>query len=85
MATEKDKAGVLPLVNKAIPILFNKPESIFIQTTVKKLLFEGIVFNCTTKDFAASAVCAVLKKESSDLEVVKGSVFKFSLFNMVND
>lgn len=71
------------MINKAIPILFNKPDSVFLKIKVYDLLFGGIIFNCTTKDFSASAVCAVLKKEAPFLETVSRSVFKFSILNQV--
>ncbi|KAK6621164.1 hypothetical protein RUM43_011470 [Polyplax serrata] len=84
LAVERDRAGILPLINKAIPILFDKPDSIFVKVKVFDFLFRGIIFNCTTKDFAASAVCAVLKKETNFLEDITPSVSKFSLLNNKN-
>lgn len=83
-AAERTKPGTLGLVNKALPLLFNQPETVFLKTTVHDLLFGGNVINCTSKEFAANAVCTFLKKGSKDLEKLPDNTFKFSIFGMKN-
>lgn len=83
-AVEREKPGVLGLVNKAIPFLFNQPETVFLKTTVYDLLFGGNVINCTSKEFAANAICTFLKKEGKDFEKVSDTIFKFSIFGSVS-
>lgn len=82
-AVERDKPSVLGMVNKALPFLFGDPETVFLKTTVNDLLFGGNVINCTSKNFAASAICTFLRKESASFEVVNNTIFKFSVFGVV--
>lgn len=53
-------------LGKAFDSIFQKPESIFIKTTVKELFFDGIPVDCTDiTDFAGSAVCGALKEREA--------------------
>ncbi|XP_049795759.1 sensory neuron membrane protein 1-like [Schistocerca nitens] len=83
LTLERDKPGMLALVNKAIPPLFRKPESIFVTAPVRNFLFDGIVINCTVTDFSAKALCTGLKKEAKELKR-EGDNFFFSFFGHKN-
>nr|QHR83074.1 sensory neuron membrane protein 1 [Ceracris nigricornis] len=83
LTLERDKPGMLALVNKAIPPLFRKPESIFVTAPARNFLFDGIVINCTVTDFSAKALCTGLKKEAKELKR-EGDNFFFSFFGHKN-
>lgn len=81
---EKKRPGSLSIVEKAIPALYNSSETVFLTTTVRDLLFDGNVINCTVVDFASAAICTALRAKSSSLHKVSEDIFKFSLFGIVS-
>lgn len=80
---EKRKPGSLRVADKAIPALYNDPRSAFLTTTVRDLLFDGNVINCTSTAFAPSAICSAIRSQSASLHQVSEDIFKFSLFGVV--
>lgn len=84
-AVERERPIVLGLINKALPFLFNDPETIFLKTTVNDLLFGGNIINCTSKNFAVTAVCTFIEKESDSFQVVEPNIYKFSILGMVRN
>lgn len=51
----------MALSGKAIDSIFNKPDSIFVRTSVHDFLFGGLPINCNVKDFVGTVVCDILK------------------------
>nr|CAD7197008.1 unnamed protein product [Timema douglasi] len=84
LTVEKEKPGMLSLVNKAIKALYRDPQSVFMTAPVRDLLFDGVVINCTLTDFAGKAICTQLKANAKDMERVSEDIFKFSFFGMQN-
>nr|CAD7452862.1 unnamed protein product [Timema tahoe] len=84
LTVEKEKPGMLSLVNKAIKALYRNPESVFMTAPARDLLFDGVVINCTLTDFAGKAICTQLKANAKDMERVSEDIFKFSFFGMQN-
>ncbi|XP_046666680.1 sensory neuron membrane protein 1-like [Homalodisca vitripennis] len=81
---EKRKPGSLRVVNNALPALYNSPETVFLTTSVRDLLFDGNVINCTSTEFAPSALCSAIRAQSASLHKVSDDIFKFSLFGVKN-
>lgn len=70
---------------KGVDSIFKKPASLFVKVKVKDLLFNGIPFDCTVKDFAGSAICNVLKTEGIDDLMVDGEgLYRFAIFGPVS-
>ncbi|XP_076247574.1 sensory neuron membrane protein 1 [Calliopsis andreniformis] len=84
--TLEEQPTAIGLLNKAVDSIFKKPSSVFIRTKAKNLLFDGILIDCTVKDFAGSAVCSVLKEkaELSGLIPDGEGHYLFSLFGSKN-
>ncbi|XP_011499318.1 PREDICTED: sensory neuron membrane protein 1 [Ceratosolen solmsi marchali] len=84
MTTYREKPTMLPVINKAINSIFKNPSNIFIKMKAMDLLFYGLPIDCTVQDFAATAVCTMLK-DSTDLLKDGEDKYKFSLFGAKND
>ena len=69
--------------NKVVDVLFDKPETGFIITEARKLLFDGIPIYCNVTEIKTKAVCKKLKKEAKDLGRFSEDVLKLSLFHSV--
>ncbi|XP_065212463.1 sensory neuron membrane protein 1 [Planococcus citri] len=84
--TMQTKPGALNMINKAIPQLFGNPKNIFMTTTAKEFLFEGVLINCTqSKEFAVNTVCDQIRAKPAGLEVIDNDYFKFSIFGTKNN
>lgn len=83
LAVNRDKPAMLTLLNKALNVIFQKPESLFVTATVREILFDGLLINCSVTDFGAKAVCSQIKTQAKDLERVGEDGFLFSFFGMV--
>ncbi|PSN29632.1 hypothetical protein C0J52_27456 [Blattella germanica] len=83
LSTEKDMKPVMPVVAKAIPHIFRDPTSVFLTAPARDILFDGVLINCTIQDFAARALCNVMKAQGGFEKVGKSS-FKFSFFGPKN-
>ncbi|XP_075232893.1 sensory neuron membrane protein 1-like isoform X2 [Lycorma delicatula] len=84
LMVEKDTPALLTMANRGIPHLYNHPSTIFLTAKVKDILFEGVVLNCTSKDFAAVALCTGIRMNAKGLHKVNDSIFKFSFFGVKN-
>lgn len=76
---------MLPLISKAVDLIFHEPKSIFWTGKVMDLLFNGIPIDCTSSDFNSKATCSVF--EGGDIKAIQPAeepdMFKFSLFGAV--
>lgn len=73
------------MINKAIPHIFNNPSSIFLTTTARAFLFDGIPLNCTkAKEFAANAVCDQIRAKPDGMVARDDGIFLFSMFGAVS-
>lgn len=81
---EKDTPALLTIANRGIPHLYNHPKNIFLTAKARDILFEGVVLNCTSKDFAAVALCTGIRMNSKGLHKVNDNIFKFSFFGVVS-
>ncbi|KAL6255879.1 hypothetical protein P5V15_013119 [Pogonomyrmex californicus] len=83
--TQQERPKAMGIISKALDSIFNKPESIFIKTTVKELFFYGISFDCTdVKDFAGSAVCSALQEKEDILIKEVDLRYRFGYFAKTN-
>lgn len=80
-----DRAPMLPLISKAVTLIFHEPKNIFWTGKVMDLLFNGIPIDCTSSDFNSKATCSVF--EGGDIKAIQPAeepdMFKFSLFGAV--
>lgn len=71
---------------KAVNVLFDNPDSIFLTAKVKDILFDGIFIDCNTTDFIANMVCTEMSKEKNLKKVENGFLFSFfghvSIYNL---
>ncbi|XP_029174176.1 sensory neuron membrane protein 1-like [Nylanderia fulva] len=82
---QRDKPSAMGVINKAFDSIFQKPESIFIKTTIKDLFFRGILVDCTDiTDFAGSAVCNALKEKEAIFIVEGESRYKYGFLAKAN-
>lgn len=85
LATNVDKKPMLPLVNDAINGIFHHPKDPFWTGRVMDYLFDGIEIDCTSKEFAAEATCAIFASgEVKPIQPLRENFFKFSLFGAVS-
>lgn len=85
LSAEKDMAVMLPAIIRAIPFIFGTSDSVFLTASVKDILFDGILINCTLKDFTARMLCVLMKTQGKDLQTVEKNAFKFSFFGGVSN
>ncbi|XP_034946984.1 sensory neuron membrane protein 1-like [Chelonus insularis] len=83
LTTVREKPGMVGLAAKAIDSIFHKPDSIFIKTTARQILWDGLPVDCSVKDFAGSAVCSLLREDDSAL-IKDGENYRFALFGHKN-
>ncbi|GFG37746.1 hypothetical protein Cfor_06985 [Coptotermes formosanus] len=84
LAAQREHPIALKLINVAIPHIFDNPNSVFVTAPAKNLLFEGVVFNCTSSDFSTKAVCSELKKRAHNFHRISEDIYTFSLFGPKN-
>lgn len=58
----------LSMLNEALPYLFPNT-SIYLKAKVRDILFDGVLINCTSRNFAAMAVCSQLKTKISGIKL----------------
>jgi hypothetical protein len=83
LSAERDMVFMLPAIARAIPLIFGTQDSIFLTAPVKDILFDGVLINCTLKDFTAKILCMFIKTQGKDLQKVGKNAFKFSFFGAV--
>ncbi|KAK3926937.1 Sensory neuron membrane protein 2, partial [Frankliniella fusca] len=76
----------LSIFNDAVPLLFQKSKNIFLKTTVRELLFDGVFINCSypADSFPAGAVCSGLRARAPASYRRVGEDFYFSMFGSLN-
>lgn len=84
LAVKRDRAPMLPLVSKAMNVIFNNPKTPFINVAVKDFLFEGMKFNCDGDDFSVKAVCAAVKSEGQGVHAYNETYFSVSMLGHVS-
>ncbi|XP_046484608.1 sensory neuron membrane protein 1-like isoform X1 [Neodiprion pinetum] len=85
LVTMIEKPQMISVAAKAVDSIYKKPTSIFMKAKAMDIMFNGIPIDCTVKDFAGSALCAILKSDTRNLHVVGEDMYKFSLFGKHND
>lgn len=63
LATNVDKAPMLPLVEEAIKHLFHDPADAFFTGRVMDLLFDGVPIDCSSDNPMTTAVCVSLEEK----------------------
>lgn len=81
LATNVDKAPMLPMLEGAIKNLFNDPADAFYTGRVMDLLFDGVSVDCSSKDDTTVAVCLQLEEK---LRRIDDGHLAFSLFGGVS-
>lgn len=84
LMVEKDTPALLTMANRGIPHLYNHQKTVFVTAKAKEILFEGIYLNCTSKDFAAVALCTGIRMNAKGLHKINDNLFKFSFFGVKN-
>lgn len=84
LAVSRDKPAMLPVVGKAMKEIFNKPQSIFVTASVRDILFNGLIVNCSVTSFGAKAVCSQLKGKPDAFDKLGENDLLFSFFGMVS-
>ncbi|XP_020708289.1 sensory neuron membrane protein 1 isoform X2 [Athalia rosae] len=84
MITVSEKPTMVGVAAKAVDSIYKKPSSVFVRATAKEIMFDGLPVDCSVKDFAGSAVCALLKAQGKDLVPLGDDKYKFSIFGHKN-
>ncbi|XP_076179676.1 sensory neuron membrane protein 1 [Ptiloglossa arizonensis] len=80
-----EQPGAMGIINKGMDSIFKKPSSVFVRAKARDILFDGLIIDCTVKDFAGSAICSALKEKTDVLLPDGQGHFMFSLFGPKND
>ncbi|XP_058061742.1 sensory neuron membrane protein 1 [Anopheles bellator] len=83
LSVQRDREAMMPLVTKGVNIMFEPLESAFLKVRIMDLLFDGILIDCSSHDFAAKALCSGMDSEGA-LSPHNETHFKFSLFGLRN-
>nr|WBU77221.1 sensory neuron membrane protein [Odontothrips loti] len=83
-SAERHQPAALSILSKAINPLFNNPTTPFLTEKVRNILFDGVPINCTSSDFAAAAVCTIIRSNPKRLKPQGDGIFLFSFFGMRN-
>lgn len=73
----------LQYLNEALGFLF-PGNSIFLTAKVRDILFDGMIINCTSKDFTAMAVCAQIRTKIPGIKYESKDYLKYALLGDVN-
>lgn len=68
MAVNRDRAPMIPLVGKALDIIF-EAKSPFVTAKAMDIMFNGIDIDCNKSDFRAIAVCEAIHTEGQGVIV----------------
>lgn len=83
---EKDyPAPFLILVNLALPSIFGVVQDVFLRTSARKVLFEGVPVDCSTFNPLAIPVCSNLQKHAQALKNLGDGRYSFSFFGSVRN
>lgn len=80
---KRDREPLLPLVSKAINIIFHHPENAFAKVRVMDLLFDGILVDCSSHEYAAKAICSAWTSEGQNVKKLNNTHVVFSFFGGV--
>ncbi|XP_058792828.1 sensory neuron membrane protein 1-like isoform X2 [Phymastichus coffea] len=82
----REKPSAIPIFGKAIDSLFKKPDNLFIKTTPRAILFDGLHIDCTAKDFAGAAICDQVREKYEEFGMIKvaENEYLFSLWGSRN-
>jgi len=83
LTAQREHPVVLKMINTAIPHIFDNPNTVFVTAPAKNLLFEGVLFNCTSSDFSTKAICSELKKRAHNFHRISEDIYSFSIFGSV--
>jgi len=83
LTAQREHPVGLKMINTAIPHIFDNPDSVFVTAPAKNLLFEGVLFNCTSTDFSTKAICSELKKRAHNFHRISEDIYSFSIFGSV--
>jgi hypothetical protein len=83
LTAQREQPVGLKLINAAIPHIFDNPDSVFVTAPAKNVLFEGVLFNCTSSDFSTKVVCSELKKRAHNFHRISEDIYAFSMFGSV--
>lgn len=76
---------MLSLASQAINSIFHQPKEPFWSGRAMDYLFDGIEIDCTSKDFAAKAVCSIFGSgQVKSIEPLRDNFYKFSIFGAVS-
>ncbi|XP_073981559.1 sensory neuron membrane protein 1-like isoform X2 [Rhodnius prolixus] len=84
LMVEQQKPGALPMIAKALPALFNGPETVFLTAKAMDILFDGVPINCTSKEFGPKAICTMIRQNPKGLKKQGDDIFLFSFFGTKN-
>nr|UQE86052.1 sensory neuron membrane protein [Tropidothorax elegans] len=84
LTVEREKPPALPLIGKALPALFNQPETVFVTAKAMNILFGGVPINCTSKEFGPKAICTMIRQNPKGLMKDGEDIFLFSFFGPKN-
>jgi hypothetical protein len=73
----------LSILNTALGFLFPDNESMYLTAKVKDILFDGMLINCTAKDFSTMVVCKRLKSQIPGINSDDEDILKYSLLGNV--
>lgn len=80
---KRDREPLLPLVSKAINIIFHNPENAFAKIRVLDLLFDGISVDCSSHEYAAKAICSAWTSDARNVRKLNNTHVSFSFFGAV--
>ena len=81
---EDESYSNLIFVNNEINRVFGRPDSMFLRTTAREYLFEGVPF-CVKATGIAKAICdAIKKKKTRTLREMPDGSLRFAFFHYVS-
>lgn len=85
MSVNRDRAPMLPLVAKALDIIF-EAKTPFVTAKAMDIMFNGIEIDCDKSDFRAIAVCEAIHTEGQGVTVKdeEKKLYKVSLLGHVS-
>jgi hypothetical protein len=56
----------------------------FVTTSARSILFDGIPIYCNVTDFSSKAVCSEIKRRKDEFQQLDENIYGFSFFGMVS-
>jgi hypothetical protein len=81
---EREFPGALAILNEAIPTIFDEPTSMFVTTTARNILFDGVPLYCNATDFSSEVVCEEINKRKDGFHQLGENIYGFSFFGLVS-